>query len=90
MTNARRVDAAGYNGDYLERINGQIPEEFTELGSKVEETHRLFQAALNEYLKYWDDEMLAHLESGSRTFKQSVLLTNEAIADITREMQALN
>src|ERR1019366_821384 len=63
---ARRVESVGYEDDYLKRIGGKVPTGFAAIGKNIDETHRLFQAAMSEYLEYWNDKNPAHIASGGR------------------------
>jgi hypothetical protein len=84
---AKRVESAGYQGDYKNRINGNVPRSCADLGKNIDETHRLFQAAMNELLEYWKDQNTAHIESGSATLKRSILLMNATINQMTAKMK---
>jgi len=90
FTAAIRVENAGYAGDYKARIKGNIPTSSASIASNVDETHRLFQAALREYLEYWKDQNTAHINSGAATLKRCTLLMNKTIDTTTAKMKELS
>lgn len=83
---AIRVENAGYEGDYRAR-RGPVPSGGAAFAKDVEETHRLFQAAMNEYLEYWKDQNIAHITSGELTLKKCITLMNKTIAAGTAKMK---
>lgn len=83
ISSARFVENVGFFGDYLERIPEGVPLPYSKLGDKIGETHRLFRAAMDEYLQFWKDGNEAHIESGTATFKRCATLMNESISDAT-------
>lgn len=87
ISSARRVESAGYEGDYKARIRGIVPACCGAIAKNVDETHRLFQAAMTEYLAYWKDQNTAHIESGTATFRRCTLLMNSTIADTTKKLK---
>ncbi len=89
ISKAQLVENAGYHGDYRSRIKGNVPSSLAHVQKQIEETHRLFQAAMSEYLEYWKDSNAAHLVSGNRTFERCVLVMNVAIEATNSEMKEL-
>lgn len=76
LSSAKRIESAGYEGDYRNRIKGNVPVSFADIAKNIDETHRLFQAAMREYLEYWKDQNTAHIISGERTLKRCITLMN--------------
>ncbi len=89
LSRAKLVENAGFNGDYRGRIKGNIPASFADIAKIIEETHRLFQAAVREELEYWKDQNTEHITSGSLTFKRCAILMNGAIAATTAKTKEL-
>lgn len=89
LSSARRVESAGYDGDYRERIRGRVPSSLADIAKNVDETHRLFQGAMAEYLEYWKDQNTAHITSGGRTLQRCIVLMNATIAATTAKMKEL-
>jgi hypothetical protein len=79
LLSAKRIENAGYQGDYKNRINGDVPGSCADLSKNIEETHRLFQSGISEILEYWKDQNTAHIESGNATLQRSVVLMNATI-----------
>jgi hypothetical protein len=91
LSSARRVESAGYDGDYRGRIRGNVPSSFADIAKNIDETHRLFQGAMSEYLEYWKDQNTAHITSGEQTLKRCIILMNATIAATnarTKELKA--
>jgi len=86
---AKRVESAGYEGDYMARLSGKVPTSFSEEARNIDEKHRLFQAAMSEYLEYWKDQNTELIISGERTLKRSITLMNATIASMTAKMKEL-
>ena len=80
---------AGFEGDYRDRINGIVPKEFTGIAKNITEGHRLFQAAMREYLEYWNDQNTEHIISGESTFKRCIVLMNATTTELTEKMTQL-
>jgi hypothetical protein len=89
LASASRVESAGFDGDYRGRIRGNVPSSFADIGKNIDETHRLFQAAMSEYLEYWNDQNTAHITSGERTLKRCIILMNGTIAATTAKTKEL-
>lgn len=89
LFSAKRVESAGYDGDYRGRIRGNVPNSFADIAKDIDETHRLFQAAMSEYLEYWKDQNTAHINSGERTLKRCILLMNATIGATTAKTKEL-
>jgi hypothetical protein len=87
LLSAKRIESAGYQGDYKNRINGDVPSSCVDLSKNIDETHRLFQSAMNEFLEYWKDQNTAHIESGNATLKRSIVLMNATINQTTAKMK---
>jgi hypothetical protein len=90
MESAKSLENVGYHGDYLDRIKGVVPKAFVREQQQIDDTHRLFQAAMKEYLEYWKDSNAAHIQSGSTTFKRCVLTMNAAIASTNVKMKSMS
>jgi hypothetical protein len=90
ISSAKHIENVGYLGDYKARINGNIPRTQTKVAADIDETHRLFQASMDEFLEYWKDQNLAHLDSGGATFKRCVLLMNATIKHLGPAIQKKN
>lgn len=89
ILSANRIENAAYQGDYKSRTNVDVPSSVTDIATNVDETHRLFQAAMNEYLEYWSDQNTAHIISGGDTLKRCITLMNATIAQTTNKMEQL-
>jgi type II secretory pathway pseudopilin PulG len=89
FSSAKRVESAAYDGDYRVRIAGNVPGSFADIAKNIDETHRLFQAAMGEYLEYWKDQNTAHIVSGKRTLKRCIILMNATIAATTAKTREL-
>lgn len=89
ISTAQSVENAGYHVDYLDRIKNVVPASLNKEQREIDETHRLFQAAMEEYLEYWKDSNDAHIVSGAATFKRCILTMNSAIADANSAMKSL-
>ena len=77
---AKSVENAGYHGDYRSKIDKvAVPSRFLAMQQQLEETHRLFQAAMKEYLEFWKDSNSAHIVSGNATYERCVLIMNKTI-----------
>ncbi|MHB8411796.1 MAG: hypothetical protein ACYDDI_07585 [Candidatus Acidiferrales bacterium] len=87
LLSAKRVENAGYQEDYKNRINGDVPSSCVDLSKNIDEAHRLFQSAMNELLEYWKDQNTAHIESGTATLKRCVVLMNATINQATAKMK---
>jgi hypothetical protein len=87
LLSAKRVENAGYHGDYKNRINGDVPSNCVDLNKNIDEIHRLFQSAMNEFLEYWKDQNTAHIESGNATLKRSIVLMNATINQTNAKMK---
>ncbi len=79
LSSAKRIENAGYIGDYQERINRNVPENCAEIGKNIDEVHRLFQSGIKETLEYWQDQNTEHIVSGNATLQRSVVLMNATI-----------
>jgi hypothetical protein len=89
LKKAKFVESMGYTGDYQKRINGNVPPRYQSLADDVDEVHRLFQGSTKEMLLYWEDQNVAHIESGQRSLKRCVLLMNESVNKLRKEMAQL-
>ena len=87
LVSAKRIENAGYQRDYRNRINGDVPGSCVDLSKNIDETHRLFQSGISEILEYWKDQNTAHIESGNATLKRSVVLMNATINATTAKMK---
>jgi hypothetical protein len=86
---AKSSEDAGYD-KYLDKTNGVvIPGRFSKARKELDQAHRLFQAAMKEYLGYWNDSNDAHIVSAQAIFKRSALMTNSAIDDMNLAMKNL-
>jgi hypothetical protein len=89
LKKAKFVESMGYTGDYQNRIKGNVPPRYQSLADDIDETHRLFQASTKEMLLYWEDQNVAHIESGQRSLKRCVLLMNDSVKQLRKEMATL-
>jgi len=87
LTSAKQIEGVGF-ADYLDHTNGHIPAELNSLAKDVDETHRLFGDATNEFLEYWTDQNTAHIFSGQRTMERCVKLMNSTISSMTSALQS--
>lgn len=90
ISNARDVENVAYVEDYEAHRGPRVPAAFALDTARLQETHRLFQDATGEMLRYWDDQNTEHIVSGTRTFRRAVLVMNKAVADIDRTARALS
>jgi len=90
IKNARFVTNAGWYGDYLRNGKLVVPTSFQKIDQKIHESHNLREKAYDEYLKYWKDGKIYHIESGNRIFKKSEAVAQEATKELTEIMQAIN
>lgn len=87
IKDARFVTNMGFEGDYLKSGKLVIPETFSHIDKKVRGSYALRDAAFEEYLKYWKDNNVAHIESGTATFKRSEQTAQEATQELTAQMK---
>jgi hypothetical protein len=73
---AKSAEAAGYERYFRNRAAGGISSGVQDIADNADEAHRLFQEAMSEFLKYWDDKNSADVTVGSGTLKQCVTLAN--------------
>jgi hypothetical protein len=90
ISSVMRVENAGYQGDYKGRIKGDVPSSGRAIATDIDETHRLFQAAMTEYLEYWKDQNNAHIASGQATLVRCANLMNKTIAATTAKMKTFD
>lgn len=88
IKDARFVTNMGFQGDYLKSGKLVVPDIFLKIDMKIRHSHTLRNAAFEEYLAYWKDGNIAHIESGSATFKRSELLAKEAMQELNILMKA--
>jgi hypothetical protein len=86
ILSAKRIENVAYLSDYKNRINGNVPTSVIDIAANVDETHHLFQSALDETLEYWNDQNTAHIISGNDALQRSVMLMNSTIAQTTETM----
>lgn len=90
IKNARFVTNAGWQGDYLRNGKLVVPTTFNEIDKNIRESYNLRIKAYDEYLKYWKDEKTYHIESGSKIFKQSEIIAQDATNSLTKIMKSMN
>ncbi len=90
IKNASFVTNAGWQGDYLRDGKLVVPTAFQKIDKKIRESHNLRTKAYDEYLKYWEDEKTFHIQLGSKTFKRSETIAQDATNELTKIMQAMN
>jgi len=83
IQHARFIENVRYSVDYGPV---PVPQEFAQLDSKIRDCHRLHDAALEELLEYWNDQNIAHIESGFSSLQRTALLTNECIAQLSAKI----
>lgn len=88
IKDSRFVTNMGFQGDYVKSGKLVVPEIFSKIDKKIRRSHALRDAAFEEYLAYWKDGNVAHIESGSATFKRSEQLAQEATKELTAKMKA--
>ena len=87
IKSARSVEDAVYLGFYQFASPPERFVEIHEIHKKIQRCRKLHNSAFDEFLEYWSDSNLAHLESGNATFKRAVIVTNECIDDLTRTIK---
>lgn len=85
VSRASFVENAGYSGDYQSKVK-TIPSLFRDDAKAIEEVHRLFQAAMTEYKKFFKTQSLAYIPSGQAAFKRCAALMNKTIEEMTKKM----
>jgi hypothetical protein len=90
IKSARFVTNSSWHGDYLHNGKLIVPNSFQKIDNKIHESHNLREKAYDEYLKYWKDGKTYHIESGTRIFKKSESVAQEATKELTKIMQAMN
>jgi hypothetical protein len=88
IKDARFVTNIGFQGDYLKSGKLVVPEVFSKIDKKTRHSHALRDAAFEEYLIYWEDGNVTHIESGTATFKRSEQLAQEATKELIAQMKA--
>lgn len=83
---ARSVEDAGYFGDYQSATALEI---FSDIHTKIQSCKKLHDSAFDEYLAYWNDSNVAHIESGTTTLKRAIVVTDECIHDLTVTLDTL-
>jgi RNA polymerase subunit RPABC4/transcription elongation factor Spt4 len=86
LSEGQIVENAGYTGDYEAKVRNRIPPMFKATAAQIDDAHRLFQSASTETLAYWDDQNVAHIQSGARTLKRSALTMGAAASSLNRGM----
>lgn len=84
------VENAGYFGDYQMKVGKKIPALFAENAKDIDEAHRLFQAAMKEYLRFFSDHDTARITSAEAVFMNSAKLQNKSIAEISKKAARLS
>jgi hypothetical protein len=87
IKDAHFVTNMGFQGDYLKSGRLVVPEVFSEIDKKIRRSHALRDAAFEEYLIYWNDGNVAHIESGTATFKRSEQLAQETTKELTAQLK---
>ena len=90
IKNARFITNAGWKGDYLRNSKLVVPITFQKIDKRIIESHDLRIKAFDEYLKYWEDGNTYHIESGTKIFKQSETVAQDATNELTKIMQVMN
>jgi hypothetical protein len=87
---ARSVTNAGWYGDYLRNGKLVVPSRFINIDKKIRESHKLREKAYVEWLKYWKDGDLGHIQQGHKIFERSEIVAQEATKDLTKIMKGMN
>jgi len=90
IKSARFVTNSSWHGDYLHNGKLIVPNSFRKIDNKIHESHNLREKAYDEYLKYWKDGKTYHIESGTKIFKKSESVAQEATKEATEIMRAIN
>ena len=80
---------AAWQGDYLHYGDLAVPASFTEVDQKIKHSHALREAAYNEYLAYWKDQDVNHIESAQKTFVRSEQIAQAVIPELNAKMKQL-
>jgi hypothetical protein len=84
---AKRVENAGYVGDYLERINHTVPQSCSGVSKDIDEVHWFFQSGIKETLEYWKDQNTDHIVSGTAAIQRCAVLMNATITKTGEKMK---
>jgi hypothetical protein len=87
LSSAKRIENAGYVGDYYERTNGNVPQSCKGISKDIDEVHRLFQSGIKETLEYWKDQNTEHIVSGNAAIQRSAVLMNATINKTGEKMK---
>lgn len=90
IKDASFVTNAGWQGDYLQNGRLVVPTAFQKIDKKIRESHNLRIKSYDEYLKYWEDEKTYHIQLGSKIFKQSEIIAQNATNSLTKIMKSMN
>lgn len=71
--------------EYLKYQNSSVPTAFNETHLKIQRIHQLHIEMYDEYLKYWKDKKISHIDSGTAKFKMAF----EALGATVRELTAM-
>ena len=59
------------------------------IAANLDETHRLFQSSMSEFLEYWTDQNTEHISSANDVLKRCVTLMNATIDATKKRMEKL-
>jgi hypothetical protein len=70
--------------DFLPVSNGTVPARFADFDKKLRRVHTLQESAFVELLRYWTDQRLSHITTGSSMFKKALLECDSAVKDLSK------
>jgi hypothetical protein len=70
--------------DFMPVSNGAVPQKFTDIDKKLRRVHELQEDAFLELLKYWRDDRVSHITTGSTMFRQALIECDSAIKDLSK------
>lgn len=90
IKDARFVTNTAWHGDYLKNGKLNIPDKFKKLNKKIKESYTLRDKAYKEWLAYWKDGNLSHIQNGTEIFKKSEIIAQEATNELTMILKKMN
>ncbi len=87
MSHAKLAENASYQDDYLGRVDGVVPSSFASSHRQIVEVHRLFQASMDEFLKYWEDSNVEHIGHATAIYKQCFRRLGNATVSLDAKLE---
>lgn len=84
INHTKRIENAGFFGDFG---SPSVPKGFESIDGKVKKIHKMHESFIKEYLEYWNDKNVAHINSGAATQKATLLLIDETVKELTKTMK---